>query len=362
MPTNWQNTLQSTGQQAVPGPGDLRQLVLDFLCHNAFSNTARAFVKDSAIHHLDADGDEIMPSSGKDDTLDSSLERKLALGKLRKEIYTNILSGRIDEAIDMLNKHFPAVLSESSEHTAITRTEDALQYIPSTSVDPAHLALNLHIQAFIEAARWIPLPYYPPGMKRRADPQFLSTESTGVRKLSDDDTTKLLQRGQSLYIEAMRLPKKEDREMYSKELTHVSSILAYPGGPESSPSASYMAQKNREALADQIDDAILYKIASSEPHGAAKNGQQIISKLESAVRYTTVVWSVLQVLGVKQPPRNKWPAGITYPLNGDSKSDSTNQTSNTDGTPVVTKKPASENDASQVIPEFDLSAFLDAAP
>jgi len=38
-----------------------RALVLDYLCHNCHVETARAFARDSAVRHLDADGAEIIP-------------------------------------------------------------------------------------------------------------------------------------------------------------------------------------------------------------------------------------------------------------------------------------------------------------
>jgi len=37
-----------------------RQLVLSYLCHHCYVGTARAFVKESSVQLLDADGDEIM--------------------------------------------------------------------------------------------------------------------------------------------------------------------------------------------------------------------------------------------------------------------------------------------------------------
>ena len=42
-----------------------RALVLDYLCHNCYTRTAKAFAQDSTVRHLDADGDEI--SSGAKD-------------------------------------------------------------------------------------------------------------------------------------------------------------------------------------------------------------------------------------------------------------------------------------------------------
>lgn len=38
--------------------------MLDYLCHHCYTKTARAFVQDTAVKHLDADGDEIMQSDG----------------------------------------------------------------------------------------------------------------------------------------------------------------------------------------------------------------------------------------------------------------------------------------------------------
>jgi hypothetical protein len=38
--------------------------VLDYLCHHCYTNTARAFARESTIRHLDADGDEIRPVKG----------------------------------------------------------------------------------------------------------------------------------------------------------------------------------------------------------------------------------------------------------------------------------------------------------
>ena len=35
--------------------------MLDYLCHSCYLSTARAFARDSAIRHLDGDGDEMMP-------------------------------------------------------------------------------------------------------------------------------------------------------------------------------------------------------------------------------------------------------------------------------------------------------------
>lgn len=41
-----------------------RSLVLDYLCHNCYISTAKAFARDSTVRQLDADGDEILDVPG----------------------------------------------------------------------------------------------------------------------------------------------------------------------------------------------------------------------------------------------------------------------------------------------------------
>jgi hypothetical protein len=68
-----------------------RALVLDYLCHNCHTETARAFAHESAVRHLDADGDEIMPL-GKDTSKDLT-SQVLRLVELRQRESPAMLSG-----------------------------------------------------------------------------------------------------------------------------------------------------------------------------------------------------------------------------------------------------------------------------
>ena len=71
-----------------------RALVLDYLCHNCHTETARAFARESAVRHLDADGDEIIPL-GKDtrDTSKDLTSEVLRLVELRQRESSAMLSG-----------------------------------------------------------------------------------------------------------------------------------------------------------------------------------------------------------------------------------------------------------------------------
>ncbi|KAH9935026.1 CTLH/CRA C-terminal to lish motif domain-containing protein [Fomitopsis serialis] len=288
-------------------PDELRTLVLDYLCHNAYSKTVQAFSCDSAIKYMDADGDEVMAAS-EEITLSDSLKSLMASGESRKEIRICILSGQIDEAIELINKHFPSVLSENTETLPLYKTDSHLGYIPSTSVNPSHLMVNLHIQGFIEAA---------PTTGEAMDED---------KEMADSATERLLHRAQNLYAEVHRLPVAEDRAQYLLELGRVGSLLAYTV-PEKGPVTQYLGQDRREALADSIDSAILYRTE-----------QPVVPKLELASRQTSVVWSMLHEQKVRPPPPSSWPAGVTPP----------GMTRPAPAPSIVSSKKSSEPDAPEV--------------
>ncbi|KAI0647056.1 hypothetical protein C8Q79DRAFT_1046909 [Trametes meyenii] len=301
-----------------PSPQDMRDLVLDYLMHNCHTGAARAFMKDCGVKRTDVDRDGDQPMfplpRGTSDADLRALEERLSLGE--SQIRNHILTGRIDEATELIHKRFPLVLSEPMEDGSESLTlppRKRFGYLPATSTDPTHLALNLRIQAFVEAARTIPLLYRPPGADvPLPHPPLLSaaarTASSGDgedSKMSESDVeqsnVQLLHRAQSLYSEVNRLPRPADRATYLVELGQVGGILAYPV-PENSPLSKYMEQARREALADQIDSAILYRAR-----------RPTISRVELYSRYTGVMWSLLHEKEVNVPPRNKWPTGVTLP-------------------------------------------------
>lgn len=161
-------------------------------------------------------------------------------------------------------------------HASPGSNPPVIQFLASTTVDPLHLNLNLRILAFTEACRTIPLPYPPPSA---------ISSLTGSPSISDVDTdiddgdepaptaglipderadpiayqehlSNLITRIQKLHALANALPKESDRETYAEELDQVGGLLAYRV-PEGSPMARYLSQGRREAVADQINAAIL---------------------------------------------------------------------------------------------------------
>lgn len=176
------------------------------------------------------------------------------------EIRINILSGRVDDAISLLNTHFPAVLNPDPAVISAAQTPETqttFKYTPSNSVDPAHLHLNLNILGFIESARTVPLPYHPPGARTSLSPPPLPVPPTNKERASDDKAQAIiLHKAQKLYSQAGSLPKPDDRALYLKELSQVTALLVYVK-PEDSVMAAYLSQERREAVAEQIEGAIL---------------------------------------------------------------------------------------------------------
>ncbi|KAL1758351.1 hypothetical protein FB107DRAFT_288660 [Schizophyllum commune] len=295
---------------------ELRSLVLDYLCHSGYVNTARALARGSSPR-LDADGDEIMSA-----TIDSAPLPEDALQEARKreEIRRHILLGEVDAATDLLAREFPSVLSGEGEASASASSRST--YVPRTSVDPAHLVLNLRIQAFIEACRT-----RPPTGSSETDTTATSDAPQPASRLSEEE---LIAKGTKLYALAKRLPNARDRRTYEEELGHVSALLLYRPPEDERSLAKYMSQARRAAVAEQINSAILYRM-----------GRPVISRLEYYTRYTSTIWSFMHDLRIKAKPGA--PVPPTKPADG-----------------CVSQQGKATVPEEQPVPQFSIRDFLDA--
>jgi hypothetical protein len=251
-----------------------RKLALDYLAHNCYTKTATALV------------DTQLFGQGEDDEDDEFDEDRIEIAEHRQgrkillstspicfsylfpisEIRDLILVGKIDQAIRQLDKHFPSVLSASKERSVPASKISAASNIP-ISVASTHLALNLRIQSFLELSRTLLLPHpseIHPTTERISSPSMASKagqqSASSMDRASQKRKIALLGAAQSLLIETNRLEPKY-RALYLKELTEVSVVMAYPQ-PESSPAKAYLGMERRQALAEQVDAAILCRYRS----------------------------------------------------------------------------------------------------
>ncbi|KAG8902850.1 hypothetical protein FRB99_004012 [Tulasnella sp. 403] len=236
-----------------------------------------AILEEKANHmaRIDVDGDQVMDGAFVAEEPIGLDEETLGIASLRREIREHILEGRIDAARQMLDVKFPSVLNvppktrlgTSSIPTTLqtpsapTQTDSSSSSQQTThpqspfSLDPRHLSLNLHIQEFIESMRTIPLS--------RSYPASSSTQHIGASTFADgapsiplSDPETFVPKAQQLALLVSELPSALDRDTYSMELDGVSALMAY-SVPESSPVSKYMGMERREAVAEQINSAIL---------------------------------------------------------------------------------------------------------
>ncbi|VDB83073.1 unnamed protein product [Peniophora sp. CBMAI 1063] len=299
---------------ALPVTGHLlRSLILDYLTHNAYADTARAFSDESRVRHLDADGDDVTPTADEADSGKVS-EDLLAQAQLRREVRTCILTGRVDDAIALLNANFPAVLDRNSPdqpppvESPPGKPPPPIRTLVPYTVDPTRLYLELRILAFIEASRTVPLePATPtiaptPTPEAESVPNALPTSTPANGKNADAHLMALLNHVYEIGKLVKELPDPDDRRDYEEELGRVSLLLAHKV-PEASPVARYLKQERREDVAKQIDCAMLYRAGLSP-----------VSKLELCARQTCGVWGYMSEHSYQLPATAKIPEGLRLPI------------------------------------------------
>ena len=197
-------------------------------------------------------------------------------------------------------------------------TANNMDYVSSTSTEPAHLLLNLRILAFSEACRTIPLEYPPKSGPTPTDtashPPF-EIPSTTPDRYADNNGQQmaLLLRAQKLLVQLNTLPNAADRATYLEELKNVAGLLAYKI-PEESSVAKYLTLERREAVADQINRAILSRLFMSPLIPVClfgcleRTGLPLVSSVELMTRYTHLLWQAANQHGVKARPGAVSPA------------------------------------------------------
>jgi len=251
----------------------------------------------------------------------------------------------VAEATELLKEHFPSVLEEpddmdtsASPSPRETRPHPDIPYTSQTSVNPLHISLNLKILAFIEATRTIALDHPVNGEQTpRRLPHLDDPEVNKKHQIQ------LLHRAQKLYSEVESLQDPKDKEVYRKELQHVGGLLAYVE-PEKSPLAKYLSQERREAVADQTNSAILYRM-----------NHPAVSHLELYSRYTYSLWSLMHDMQVPLPPLSNRPPGLPRGLFLPQ--------SPMDAMVVPPKGsngPEKEKETPEIVPVFDLRQFANS--
>ncbi|OWZ60117.1 hypothetical protein C356_00333 [Cryptococcus neoformans c45] len=339
----------------------LHQVVLDYVITNAYASTAKSLSQshasgrgaspsdDTAVPSdmkagpnsnangdqktisetdgmdvdVEMDGDDGNANSGVNSNkdLDRGLildEQALDMIERRRETLEYILSGSIDKAVELLDRHFPLVLSCSdplpSNYGAATNgatsngtatpksrlsssggplhSESSINHsIPvlSSSVHPDHIRLNLQIQRFIESFR-------------QMNPSSPSSPSSSTSSPANSQTfnggagvtlTHALSAAHGLHSEAKKLPAGA-RAIYLQEIKDVGALFAYENA-EMSPLKGFLEQSRRIRLAEQVNKAILLS-----------EGRAPQSQLEEYSKRLEVYYKILE--GNEIDPTPPWTA------------------------------------------------------
>ncbi|KAG0152129.1 hypothetical protein CROQUDRAFT_667459 [Cronartium quercuum f. sp. fusiforme G11] len=178
-----------------------------------------------------------------------------------------------------------------------------------SSLQPAHVALNLQIQYFVELVRTSSSSspeLSTNGNSNHENEQVPTTSSrqhtdlaTSTGGLSDDTSTSTtstisarthsvalsLPHARSLFCYVQTLPKPTERAIFVKELESVSGLLAYTD-PWHSPVRRYLDQSRRLMLAEIVNAAILVNI-----------GRSPTPILKMVAQQTSFTWSTLNEMG-----------------------------------------------------------------
>ncbi|KIR25698.1 hypothetical protein I309_05394 [Cryptococcus deuterogattii LA55] len=270
---------------------------------------------------MDGEGDNANSGENSDKNLDQGLaldEQALNMIERRREILEYILNGSIDIAVDLLNRHFPLVLScaepmisnysTAADGTASNGTVTPKPRLPSSggplhsessinhsipvlysSAHPDHIRLNLQIQRFIESFRQMN-PYSP---SSPSSPTSSPANSQTFNGGSGVTLTHALSAAHGLHSEAKKLPA-DVRAIYLQEIKDVGALFAYENA-EMSPLKGFLEQGRRIKLAEQVNKAIL-----------RSEGRAPQSQLEEYAKRLEVYYKVLE--GNDIDPTPPWTA------------------------------------------------------
>ncbi|KAK4058848.1 hypothetical protein OIO90_000294 [Microbotryomycetes sp. JL221] len=262
--------------------------------------------------------------------------------RIRRDIRDDILNGRISQAVDLLDEHFPSVLKEELSSTAsnpsslscspsnffvvmppsnrpspkdIVSPKAAVPILGasfgpwSLSLAPQILALNLQLQSFVELMRSAYVTPSTPSTPTRHHfhqnnnssnglsdslhseaAMSASTSSIGSLSGSHSIFNIAIAQSQALSAKVRQLPLGKDKENWEQECIDVSGLMAYKD-LSTCPVRGYLSQERRETLADLVNAAILQR-----------TGRTPVPILSLAVRQATALWSTLAEFRLPFPP------------------------------------------------------------
>ncbi|KAI1204309.1 SPRY domain-containing protein [Annulohypoxylon truncatum] len=223
----------------------IQQLVLQFLQHDGYVETARAFAEEIHAEKQNLQIDQRIPVPGINIRNDEDAH-------CRQRIRRAILEGDIEEAIQYTKRYYPGVLKDNDD-----------------------VYFKLKCRTFIEMVRKSAELGSPNAKKSNGHsfddiPNKMDVDENGFSDQMEEDglgsqigqeslLTKTIEYGQALQEEF----RNDSRPEITKTLNEVFSLLAYPNPLQVKEIAPLLDRKGRVAVAEELNAAILSSLGKS---------------------------------------------------------------------------------------------------
>jgi hypothetical protein len=252
----------------------LNELIMSYLVHHGHVKTARAFKKTNQGH-------DSLKLDGSDDIDLPSTSRRTGLTEADIELRTNIVNlvhiGNIDEAMDLLRKHYPSVLEADKQLISFKlRFRKFVELILCTT----ELKKKMKVLKELEEQRWkadpqdswmademgmdidedAPPPMIEPILSTNSTAsqdghdRYINPELNEINAQYEDALHTAISYGQALSLDYHSDSRPELQHLFRKTF----GIVAWEDpSDEGSGMADIVGQQSRTALAHEINEAIL---------------------------------------------------------------------------------------------------------
>ncbi|KAM7221104.1 hypothetical protein V8F06_003489 [Rhypophila decipiens] len=220
----------------------IQQLVLQFLQHDGYVETARAFAEELHVEKvaLSLDPNEHIEGINIKDDEDANN---------RQRIRRAVLEGDIDQALKYTNAYYPNVLADNEQVYFRLRCRKFIEMIRKEA------ELNLVLEQRGVTQKHQPRRYYEQEDEEMFDPAAEVDSIGTLSKLSQD----ALAYGMELRSEFDADPRRE----ISKHLDEIFALIAYPNPLKVKEVAHLLDRAGRGVVAEELNSAILMSLGKS---------------------------------------------------------------------------------------------------
>ncbi|EER25754.1 SPRY domain containing protein [Coccidioides posadasii C735 delta SOWgp] len=242
----------------------LQELVAQFLAHDGYVETARAFAEEVREETKALQNGRVTPL--KDYTIEDDAD-----AVNRQQIRTAILDGDIDKALELTKTYYDTVLENNPQIYFRLRCRKFLEIVRSYS-EPETSQPGKRVKSTNEPAGDNSGDIFTHDMELDhqmqdvQDPEEMDTEPAAKDLYRAKEA---LEYGQQLKADYMN----DDKKQYEKTLNDIFSLVAY-SDPKTSPHGHLLDSSGRVVVAEELNSAILVSLGKSSSAALERLYQQ----------------------------------------------------------------------------------------